>query len=297
MRREQIGIALAVPNRPGENNHVDVAARIAENLAQVRGQIAEAAARARRNPDEVRLVAVTKYVGPDEIAALLAAGCRDLGESRPQQLWERAEQFPTTAGAPVRWHLLGHLQTNKVRRTLPAVDLIHSVDSLHLAEAIDAEAARLGRPARVLIEVNVAGEAAKHGFSPEAMEQVMPQLLALPRLRIEGLMGMGSLGGGPEANRAEFAALRQLRDRLRQRFAAHWQPTPRQAPPEQARADQGVVQSADQSAGNELSGGPSLREPLHELSMGMSGDFPIAVEEGATIVRVGSALFEGLPSR
>ena len=279
---------------------VDIAARIAENLAAVQERIAEAAVRAGRSPGDVRLVAVTKYVGPDEIAALLAAGCRDLGESRPQQLWQRAELFRTTAGAPLRWHLIGHLQTNKVRRTLPAVDLIHSVDNLRLAEAIDAEAARLGRPARVLIEVNVAREASKHGFPPEAVEQVVPQLLALPHLRIEGLMGMGSLGGGPEANRAEFAALRQLRDRLQQRFAA-----PRHAGADRSAghaADQSVAHTAgpsvdhwaDRCAGNQPGGGPSVRGPFAELSMGMSDDFPIAIEEGATIVRVGSALFEGL---
>lgn len=266
---------------------MDIAARIAENLAEVRGRIAEAAARAGRDAGEVRLVAVTKYVGPDEIAALLAAGCRDLGESRPQQLWERAELCRPATGAPVRWHLIGHLQTNKVRRTLPAVDLIHSLDSMHLAQTLDAEAARRGRPVRALIEVNIAGEASKHGFPPTEMEQVVPQLLALPHLRIEGLMGMGSLGGGPEANRTEFASLRRLRDQLRQRFAE----------PSQARSDQSTVPGADRSAGNELAGGPSDCGLLHELSMGMSDDFPIAIEEGATIVRVGSALFRGLPTQ
>ncbi len=281
---------------------MDIAARIAENLAAVQGRIAEAAARAGRAPGEVRLVAVTKYVGPDEIAALLAAGCRDLGESRPQQLWQRAELFRTMPGVPIRWHLIGPLQTNKVRRTLPAVDRIHSVDRRHLAETIDAEAARLGRPARVLLEVNISGEPSKHGFSPSEVERLFPQLSALAHLRIEGLMGMGSLGGGPEANRAEFAALRQLRDRLRQRFAAAPQNRADQSAAHVANqsvaheADQFVDPRDDQCAGNELSGESSVRGPLAELSMGMSDDFPIAIEEGATIVRVGSALFEGLPA-
>lgn len=271
---------------------MDTAARIAENLAAVQGRIAEAAIRAGRAPDDVRLVAVTKYVGPEAIAALLAAGCRDFGESRPQQLWQRAEMFPATAGAPIRWHLIGHLQTNKVRRTVPVVDLIHSVDSLHLAQAIDAEAARLGRTARALIEVNIAGEASKHGFPPEAVEQVVPQLLALPHLRIEGLMGMGSLGGGPEANCAEFAALRQLRDRLRQRFAAALADRTEQT--RALAADFATDPSVKQVADAESSAGPFQPGLLAELSMGMSDDFPIAIEEGATIVRVGSALFEGL---
>lgn len=273
---------------------MDIAARIAENVAAVRGRIAEAAARAGRSPDDVRLLAVTKYVGPDEIAALLAAGCLDLGESRPQQLWQRAELFQTMPGAPIRWHLIGPLQTNKVRRTLPAVDLIHSVDRLHLAQAIDAEAARLGRPARVLLEVNISGEPSKHGFSPSEVEHVFPQLSALPHVQIEGLMGMGSLGGGPEANRAEFAALRQLRDRLRQRFGGTLLARADQSV--DRTGDQAVAPIADQSAGSECSDGPAIREPLAELSMGMSDDFSIAIEEGATIVRVGSALFEGLPA-
>lgn len=285
---------------------MDVAARIADNLAAVRGRIAEAAARAGRSPDDVRLVAVTKYVGPDEIAALLAAGCRDLGESRPQQLWQRADQFPHFAGNPVRWHLVGHLQTNKVRRTLPVVDLIHSVDSLHLAQAIDSEAARLGKPVRVLIEVNISGETSKHGLPPEQVEQLFSQLLALPRLRIEGLMGMASLGGGPEANRAEFATLRRLRDRLRERFAERLvareqADTPAVVPNE---SDSAVPKLAKPRLPTETNttmgaaGGIDLnaprRPPLAELSMGMSDDFPIAIEEGATIVRVGSALFEGI---
>lgn len=285
---------------------MDRAARIADNLAAVRGRIAEAAVRAGRSPDDVRLVAVTKYVGPDEIAALLAAGCRDLGESRPQQLWQRADQFPHFAGNPVRWHLVGHLQTNKVRRTLPVVDLIHSVDSLHLAQAIDSEAARLGKPVRVLIEVNISGETSKHGLAPEQVEQLFSQLLALPRLRIEGLMGMASLGGGPEANRAEFAALRCLRDRLRERFAEklvaqEQADTPSVVPNGSDSTESQLARPrapAETNTTTGAAGGTDLnaprRPPLAELSMGMSDDFPIAIEEGATIVRVGSALFEGI---
>src|SRR5262245_20904703 len=113
----------------------DSASRIAANLTAVQGRIAAAAERSGRPADAVRLVAVTKYVGPAEIEGLLAAGCRDLGESRPQDLWEKAERF---AGRGIRWHLVGHLQRNKVRRTLPLVDLLHSADGPRLLEAIDA---------------------------------------------------------------------------------------------------------------------------------------------------------------
>jgi len=227
--------------------------QIARNLAEVRQRIAAAAVRSGRAAESVTLVAVTKYVGVAAIRDLVAAGCTRLGESRPQQLWQRAAEL---ADLPIRWHLVGSLQRNKVRRTLPVVDMIHSVDTPQLLEAIDHAAVELGRRAAVLLEVNVSGEAAKHGLAPEA---VAPLLDALPRLRnveVRGLMCMAALEGGPEVARRNFAALRQLRDRLAG-----------QLPP-------GVA--------------------LSELSMGMSGDYEVAIEEGATMVRVGSALFEGL---
>lgn len=231
-------------------NHV---ARIADNLARLRGRIAEAALRSGRQPQQVRLVGVTKYVTAQLARALVEAGCTVLGENRPQELWVKAAAL---SDLPVRWHLVGHLQRNKVRRTLPLVELIHSVDSLRLLEAIDRAAAASGRRAAVLLEVNVSGEQSKHGLDPQAVEPLVAELQAFGHVEVKGLMCMAGLEGGRDRARREFAALRCLRDRLQARYAA------------------GVH--------------------LDELSMGMSGDYEVAVEEGATLVRIGSALFEGV---
>jgi PLP dependent protein len=228
----------------------DIAAQIADNVARVRGQIADAAARSGRSPGEITLVAVTKYVSVEMVRPLVAAGCVDLGESRPQQLWEKAAAL---ADLPVRWHVIGHLQRNKVRRTASLAAMIHSVDSPRLLAAIDEECTG---PLPVLLEVNISGEAAKHGFAPEAIEPFVSQLANSRKVIVSGLMCMAGLEGGLEVARRDFAALRELRDRLRPR-----------CPP-------GVT--------------------FNELSMSMSGDFEVAIEEGATIVRVGSALFEGI---
>jgi uncharacterized pyridoxal phosphate-containing UPF0001 family protein len=253
----------------------NLAARIAENLAAVRGQIAEAAARSGRAADQIALVAVTKYVPADVARLVVEAGCRELGESRPQALWDKAAAL---ADLPVRWHLVGHLQRNKLRRTLPLLAMIHSIDSRRLLEAVDRECHDGGAdgpvwpetpasgggqespPHRqrlpVLLEVNVSGEQAKGGFAPQEAERLISELPDCLHLSVCGLMCMAALEGGLEAARRDFAALRELRDRLRGVCPA------------------GVT--------------------LDELSMGMSGDFPVAIEEGATIVRVGSALFEGI---
>jgi PLP dependent protein len=259
----------------------DAAARIAENVAAVRGQIAAAARRSGRSADAVKLVAVTKYVSADVVRPLVAAGCRELGESRPQQLWDKAPQL---SDLPIRWHLIGHLQRNKLRRTLPLVAMIHSIDSPRLLAAIKEEASCWGGsctdappgceepeaavqlppqrsssshadPIPVLLEVHISAEAAKQGFAPAEVESFLAEAAGYRHVSIRGLMGMASLEGGPDAARREFAGLRQLRDRLKPN-----------CPP---------------------------NATLDELSMGMSGDFEIAIEEGATIVRVGSALFEG----
>jgi pyridoxal phosphate enzyme (YggS family) len=229
----------------------DIAARIAENVSHIRGRIADAAARSGRAASDITLVAVTKYVSAAEVRALVAAGCRELGESRPQQLWEKAAEL---ADLPIQWHLIGHLQRNKVRRTLPLVAMIHSVDSPRLLAAIDAECGGTREFSSVLLEVNTSGETAKHGLQPGEVEPLLTELPRYRHVAVGGLMCMASLEGGADAARRDFAALRQLRDRLRGR-----------CPP-------GVA--------------------LDELSMGMSGDFETAIEEGATIVRVGSALFE-----
>jgi hypothetical protein len=231
----------------------DLVQQIAGNLREVQDRIAQSAAKSGRSADEVKLVAVTKYVGEAEIRALVRAGCDRLGESRPQQLFDKA---PKLADLPIRWHMIGHLQRNKVRRTLPLVEMIHSADGLPLIEAIDRVAGESEIRMPLLLEVNISGETAKHGFGPDQIAPALETLATLPNVEIRGLMCMAGLEGGPDAARADFAALRGLRDRL--------------------RAD----------CPREIS--------LEELSMGMSGDYQAAIEEGATIVRIGSALFEGI---
>ena len=227
--------------------------KIAENVLRVRERIARAAAAAGRSADEIELVAVTKYVGPREAAAVLAAGCPVLGESRLQQLVEKCEA-PELADA--RWHLIGHLQRNKVRRILPLVEMIHSVDSLRLLEAIDRIAQETAARPRVLLEVNCSGDAEKSGLSETELLELLPQLPELEHVEVCGLMTMAARQGGQDVAARNFASLRNLRDQA------------------MAEAPPSVV--------------------LRELSMGMSGDFEAAIREGATIVRIGSVLYEGI---
>lgn len=226
---------------------------IAANVTRVRERIAAAAQAAGRNPAEIKLVAVSKYVDAATAALLVDAGCRSLGEARPQQLWEKAA---APALASVEWHLIGRLQRNKIRRTLPLASLIHSVDSERLLAAINDEAATIGMTSRVLLEVNCSGDAAKQGFTAEEVRALLPMIPNYAHLEVGGLMTMASLDGDDAIAQANFAALRTLRDELA-----------RQSPP---------------------------NVNFQVLSMGMSGDFEIAIAEGATLVRVGSSLFEGL---
>lgn len=228
-----------------------VTTRIAANYAAVVEQIAAACRRAGRPTSEVRLVAVTKSAGVAWIEALVALGVRDLAESRPQKLCERAALIDPS----VDWHLIGRLQRNKIRKVLPVAGWIHSVDSLPLLSRIDEIAGELGMRPRLLLEVNVSGEEAKSGFRPGELSEAWPVVASVKNVDIAGLMTMAPLSDSPEAARPVFAGLRAVRDQLKTRVSAI---------------------------------------DLPELSMGMSGDFEAAVEEGATMVRVGSALFEGL---
>jgi pyridoxal phosphate enzyme (YggS family) len=233
------------------------AAVVAANLARVRDQVAEACRRAGRNPATVTLIGVTKYVDAAAARLVHAAGCHDLAESRPQALWGKAEALADLAPPP-RWHLIGHLQRNKIRRTLAVNPLMHSLDSGRLLEALAAESAA-GGVCEALVEVNLAGDPDRTGATEAEAEAIVAAAATRPEIRIRGLMGMASVpDGDPWAARREFARLRELRDR----FAAT------------------------------LPGGDSLRE----LSMGMSGDFVEAILEGATMIRIGSALFAGLDS-
>jgi len=229
------------------------AQRIATNLAGLRERIALAASRCGRDADDVRCVAVTKYVDTPATRAVFDAGCHDLGESRPQQLWNKAEAL---SDIQPRWHMVGHLQRNKVARTVPLTSLIHSVDSLRLVREIDREAAKINRTVDVLLEVNISGDAVKHGFAPAETEPVLSAMVELSHVKVQGLMTIAHLEGGADVARRNFAALRHVRDRLKN------------VCPE-------VVS-------------------LAQLSMGMSRDFEAAIAEGATIIRVGSTLFEGI---
>jgi pyridoxal phosphate enzyme (YggS family) len=231
----------------------DPAQRIRENVARVRARIADAAAESGRTADRITLVAVSKYVGEAEVRALVEAGCHVLGESRPQEFWEKAARC---ADLPIRWHMVGHLQRNKVRRTVPLVEMIQSADNPKLVAAVDRIAAELSCRVSILLEVNVSGDAAKHGFEPDQVEPFLEELAGYQHVEPRGLMGMARLSGAEDAARRDFARLRQLRDRLG------------------ANCPDGIV--------------------LDELSMGMSGDYEAAIREGATIVRIGSALFEGV---
>ena len=232
---------------------VDLLKTLADNLACVREQIAQAAERSDRPARSVKLVAVTKYVDAATTAALLSAGCLELGESRPQQLLAKAAE-PALSGA--HWHLIGHLQRNKVRATLPLVDLIHSVDSLRLLSTIDTIAQEQGRQARVLLEINCSGDKEKHGLTAEEFRGLLAELSQYQAVNVCGLMTMAARTGGEQVAGKNFAALRTLRDAV----AAEC----------------------------------PLNVNLAELSMGMSHDFEVAIREGATIVRVGSRLLSGI---
>jgi pyridoxal phosphate enzyme (YggS family) len=224
---------------------------LADNRAAVEARLLSACRRAGRDRSAVTLVAVTKSV-PVEVAALLAeVGVRELGENRPQELWRKAEALPQE----VRWHLIGHLQRNKVERTLPLVRLIHSVDSLRLLSALEEASAARGQGMDVLLEVNASGEQSKGGFAPAQVRGLAEPLRGLKGVRVRGLMTMAALEENPERTRPTFALLRRLRD--------------------------------------ELEGELGEGQRLPELSMGMSNDFEQAVEEGATLVRLGTVLFAG----
>ena len=233
----------------------DLQSRLAANLSAVQTRIGRACARARRPTTDVRLVAVVKYADWSWVRALIDLGVRDLGEARPQQLVQRSSQldfeFPH---ADVRWHLIGHLQRNKVRPVLPPTHLIHSVDSLRLLQRIGQIAGELGVAPRILLEVNVSGESSKDGFNVKDLRAGWSDLCSVRNIDLAGLMAMAPAADDPEQARPTFNALRSLRDELTARGES---------------------------------------DPLTELSMGMSGDFEVAVEEGATLLRVGSRLFEG----
>jgi PLP dependent protein len=224
---------------------------IERRLHAVGRRISDACRRAGRRREDVTLVAVTKSASTELAGLLVELGVLHLGESRPQELWRKRATLPDN----VRWHLVGHLQRNKIERTLP-VYLVHSVDRLPLLTALDREAARRGTDVNVLLEVNASREPTKMGFAPEELPGAIPEIAKLERVRVRGLMTMAAPSDNPERCRPTFALLRKLRDELR--------------------------------------GGLPATHSFDQLSMGMSDDFEVAIEEGATFVRLGTMLMEGL---
>lgn len=220
---------------------------IAVNLTRVRNDIAAAATAVGRDPASVTLVAVSKTWPAADVAEAAAAGQRVFGENKVQELLAKAPASP----AGLEWHLIGHLQSNKVRKVLPVCAMIHSIDSIDLARDVNRIAGELGLVAHVLLQVNVAEDGSKFGFPVAALREEFGELHRLPHLEVRGLMTVPPFDEDPERVRPHFAALRHLRDELEERHGT----------------------------------------ALPELSMGMSHDFPVAIGEGATMIRVGSSIF------
>jgi PLP dependent protein len=220
---------------------------LAENLQSIRERITAACARANRKAEEVTLLAVSKGHPPDAVAALAGVGQLLFGENKVQ---EAKAKIPLCPGK-IRWHLIGHLQSNKCRDAVQLFDMIESVDSLALAAEINRMAEKAAKTIPILLEVNVAGESSKFGYKPEALLAEFAQINAFPRIEIHGLMTVPPYSPTPERSRPYFQQLRGLKNQCEKILGA----------------------------------------PLPHLSMGMSGDFEIAIEEGATLIRVGTALF------
>jgi PLP dependent protein len=235
---------------------------LADRIADVRHRIAEAARRAGRAPEEITLVAVSKTWGPEYVVAAYQAGLRIFGENRVEEAAPKAAavaemlgQHPKAAGSslePPVWHMIGHVQSRKAKEVLPWAAMVHSVESAHLARRLGEFAADSGRQVDVLLEVNVSGEASKYGLAPQDVPEVVDAVAGQPALRLQGLMTMAPIVEQAEQARPVFRALRELNAALAARY-------------------------------------PGL--PWRHLSMGMSDDYGVAVEEGATIVRVGRAIF------
>jgi len=222
---------------------------IKENLSGIVRRKDEAAARSGRKGEDVLLIAVTKLHSPDEINEAIECGITDIGENKVQEILDKYDRVK-----PVRWHLIGHLQTNKVKYIIDKVDLIHSVDSLHLAKEIEKRAAQAGRMMDILVQVNPEGEETKFGSSKEEAEKLVEDISAeCPHITVKGLMCIAPFAEDPEDVRPVFAEMKKLYDRIAARTLE--------------------------------------RVDFRYLSMGMSGDFETAIEEGANIVRVGTAIF------
>lgn len=222
---------------------------IRENVQFARNKIAEACRRSGRKSEEIELVAITKTVDVEQINEAIEAGIRVVGENRVQEAWRKFQEV----GEKVHWHMVGHLQTNKVKRVLQFADMIHSVDSVYLAREIQTQAKKLERTIEILIQVNTSGEESKFGLEPEATIGAIEEVSTLPNLKIKGLMTIGAFLPNPEDVRPCFKLLHDLKDRVNERG----------------------ITSVE----------------IGTLSMGMTNDYEIAIEEGSTMVRVGTAIF------
>ena len=222
---------------------------IKDNVVEVEANIQKACERAGRSRDEVTLIAVSKTKPVSDIYEVMETGIKDYGENKVQELCDKIE----TISEPLNWHMIGHLQRNKVKYIVDKVRMIHSVDSLRLAQQISSEAVKKGVDVDILIEVNVAEEASKFGLSTEAVIQLAEDISKLPAVHIRGLMTVAPFTENPEDNRPYFRNLRQL-----------------------------AVDIARKNIDNVT---------MNELSMGMTGDYEVAIEEGATMVRVGTGIF------
>jgi hypothetical protein len=222
---------------------------ISSNISLIRQRIEAASARCGRDPQSVRLMAVSKTIAPERIREALEAGITLLGENYVQ---EAREKIPAI-GHAAEWHMIGHLQTNKVKYVVNLFDWIHSIDRLELAQELDKRAGQNNRRLNVLLEVNVSGEESKNGMEPDAALELVRQVSLLPNICVRGLMTMPPYSDSPENSRPYFQALRKLRDEI------------------------------------SAAAIPNIR--MDELSMGMTDDFEVAIEEGTTIIRVGRAIF------
>ncbi|MEW6738359.1 MAG: YggS family pyridoxal phosphate-dependent enzyme [Nitrospirota bacterium] len=222
-----------------------------ENASNILKKISHAAMRAGRSPDEVKLIAVTKTVGIEAIKDAIDAGLRIFGENRVQEAQKKISDLKSEiSNSNIEWHLIGHLQKNKAKYAVQLFDLIHTVDSVELAEELNKQAEKIGKIQRVLVQVKLSEEETKHGISEDELILLLEEIKKLKNLKLEGLMTMPPFFEDPERARQYFRRLREIRDNAEQKGFK-----------------------------------------LPELSMGMSGDFEVAIEEGATMVRIGTAIF------
>ncbi len=235
----------------------EIQSKIARSIAKVKQQISAAAKDSGRNPNEIRLLAVSKTQPPEAIAAAYSAGLREFGENYAQELRDKAPLVANFLGTSPKWHFIGHLQTNKCKYIAPYCRVVHSLDSLALAHELSKLASRYSTEFSVLLQINTSGEASKSGCTPKDMPALAELVSKIAGIRIDGLMTIAGLDSDHQQTRKEFALLRECRTSLA-----------------------GIIGKPEQQL---------------ELSMGMSHDFPEAIAEGATIVRIGSLIFGARP--